>query len=210
MMTKRAFLFAIVLLLLPVQANASYSTKPSISYEREEVLEFLEEAFNAQVSLSEQPRTLAEIEAILAPYFSKEYMDLFLEENLVEEDGKYITLGSDFALYFIPFFQFSDDTKIVNYQEKIYVYEYFPRSFDGPVGYESHYEGILIEPFEDGIKVTDYLFDSIPQEVINLGSETRLIQENLNEEKEIFEFPKFLFNRFIKPNPIDLFLFRFV
>jgi hypothetical protein len=134
--------------------------------DRKAVFQFLELAFQAQISLSEKDRTMEEVELILDPYFSKEYQKKFLDENLVEEDGKFFTYGTDFGYMFIPFFNFSDFTKLVFKDDQIYVFEYFPESKLGPVGYESHYEGLLISRVNQQWKITDYLINEIPKDII--------------------------------------------
>jgi hypothetical protein len=133
---------------------------------REEVFNFLELAFQAQISLSEKDRTMEEIKLILDPYFSKEYQQKFLRENLVEEGGKYFTYGTDFGFMYIPFFEFSEFTKLVFEDNLIYVFEYFPEQKHGPVGYESHYEGLLITRIDSKWKITDYLINDIPEHII--------------------------------------------
>jgi len=199
---RKAVFLATVLLLLPVHANANGNFN-----DRAQALVFLQEAFKAQVKLSEKERNYLEIEKILTPYFSQEYIKMFLNENLVgTDDGKYITLGSDFALYYIPFFKFTEETKIVPYQHKMYVYEFFPSNEEGPVSYDSHYEGIILEQFDGQWKVSEIIFDKIPEQVINLGKHTN--NKTLSSEKEGLILPHFLFNRIIKKSPFDIFLQR--
>ncbi|AGK52892.1 DUF3993 domain-containing protein [Bacillus sp. 1NLA3E] len=195
---RKAVFLATVLLLLPVHAYASGNFN-----DRAQALDFLQEAFKAQVKLSEKERNYLEIEKILTPYFSQEYMKMFLNENLVGTDGKYITLGSDFALYYIPFFKLTEKTKIVPYQHKMYVYEFFPSNEEGPVSYDSHYEGILLEQFNGRWKVSGTIYDKIPEQVINLGKQTQ--KETLSSEKKGHILPHFLFNRIIKKSSLDIF-----
>lgn len=133
---------------------------------REKVLQFLELAFQAQLSLSEKDRTMEEITFLLDPYFSKEYQQEFFEENLHEDGGKFFTYGTDFGHLYIPFFEFSDLTKVIIEDDQIYVFEYFPENQLGPVGYESHYEGIMIEKIEEQWKISQYLFNEIPENIL--------------------------------------------
>jgi hypothetical protein len=134
--------------------------------DRGEVFGFLKEAFQAQAALSEKERTKEEIDGILSPYFSKDYQKEFLKENLKETNGKYLTYASDFAKYYIPFYRYSNNTRVVIKPDKIYVFEYFPESNEGPVGYKSHYEGILLENLSGVWKISKYLYDEVPKEVI--------------------------------------------
>ncbi|MEK3989383.1 MULTISPECIES: DUF3993 domain-containing protein [Robertmurraya] len=130
---------------------------------REDVLGFLHEAFQAQVSLSEVGRTEEEINSILKPYFTNSYNQLFKKENMVEENGLQFTYGTDFAPYYIPFFQFSDQTEIVINKNNIYVYEFFKGVNEGPVIYKDHYEAIILkkEHTRDW-KISEYVYDFNP------------------------------------------------
>ncbi|AYA75238.1 hypothetical protein DOE78_07250 [Bacillus sp. Y1] len=130
---------------------------------REDVLGFLHEAFQAQVSLSEEGRTEEEVNSILKPYFTDSYNQLFKKENMVEENGLQFTYGTDFAPYYIPFFQFSDQTEIVINKNSIYVYEFFEGQNEGPVTYKDHFEAIILKKEHTGNwKVSDYLYDFNP------------------------------------------------
>ncbi|MBX9972205.1 DUF3993 domain-containing protein [Cytobacillus firmus] len=133
---------------------------------KQEVYKFLQDAFHSQVSLSEEERSMEEIDELLDPYFSEEPKAEFLNENLVSENGKYFTLGSDAAAYYIPFFTYSDHTKVVKEGSKVYVYEYFPENHDGPVAYEGHYEGLLLAEQEGEFKVAKFLGENIPGKIL--------------------------------------------
>ena len=160
----------LLLIILPLQANTEKSTEKKLLGD-EEVFEMLKSSFLAQVSLSEKGRSTAEVEAVLAPFFSKEYKKMFIDENIVEEEGQYLTYGSDMAQFYIPFYSYSDRTKVVHINDSIYVVEYFPASTEGPVGYESHYEGIELAKVEGGWKVVAKYFDDLPKEVIEKASD---------------------------------------
>ncbi|MBT2756195.1 DUF3993 domain-containing protein [Mesobacillus foraminis] len=163
-MNKVPMIFLAILLLMPIplQVNAEEDQLKT----REDVLQFLESAFNAQLSLSEQARSMTEVEAVLQPFFTESFKSDFIKENVVEENGKYLTYGSDFAPYYIPFFEFSDATKVVFLQEKIYIVEKFPASDDGPVSYETHYEGLVLIKEAGVWKVNEMLHDNLPTEAI--------------------------------------------
>ncbi|WP_264737042.1 DUF3993 domain-containing protein [Cytobacillus firmus] len=133
---------------------------------KEEVNEFLQNAFQAQVSLSEEERSMKEVNELLDPYFAEEPKAEFLNENLVSENGKYFTLGSDAAAFYIPFFTYSDHTKVVKEGNKVYVYEYFPENHDGPVAYEGHFEGLLLAEQEGEFKVAKFLSENIPEKIL--------------------------------------------
>lgn len=133
---------------------------------REEVFALLHSAFLAQLSLNEKERTMEEIKFILEPYFTEDFQQLYLEANLYEENGKYVTYGTDFGEYFIPFFKYSESTKVVVGDNKTYVFEYFPKNTLGPVGYDSHYEGLLLTNSNGKWKISKYLFNEIPEDII--------------------------------------------
>jgi hypothetical protein len=152
---------------MPLTAKASGDLK-----NRKEVFSFLKRGYEAQVSLSEELRSKEEIQQVLNPYFSENYQKQFWRANIVMENGKYITYGTDFAEYYIPYYQFSKRTKIVFMKNKIYVFEYFPQSSEGPVGYKSHYEGLLIKREKNGWKLDQYLFNNIPKNIIEKDKET--------------------------------------
>ncbi|KAB2337333.1 DUF3993 domain-containing protein [Cytobacillus depressus] len=147
-------------------------TKADANISNEELFAFVQAAFQAQVSLSEKSRSLDEVNEMLIPFFTKETINVFSEENLFSEDGLFITYGTDFPQYYIPFFTYTDETKIVRQGDEIFLYEFFPESNDGPVSYESHYEGIKLVKSGEKWKVADFLFD-VPEELL------------IQEEKEV-------------------------
>ncbi|MCS0791176.1 DUF3993 domain-containing protein [Cytobacillus firmus] len=156
-----------IIITIAVMAAAipSHTNAESLN-NNQEVYKFLQNAFHTQVSLSEEERSMKEVDELLDPYFSEEPKAEFLNENLVSENGKYFTLGSDAAAYYIPFFTYSDSTKVVKEGSKIYVYEYFPENNDGPVAYEGHYEGLLLVEQEGEFKVAKFLGENIPEKIL--------------------------------------------
>jgi hypothetical protein len=161
--SKLLFLFLSILLFwVPVNTYAESSLDG-----REDVFEFLEKAFNSQVALSEKGRTMEEIEGVLDPYFTEDYKSRFIDENVVGQENDYQTYGTDFAPYFIPFYAFSEKTKVVEMENEIYVVEFFQGNKEGPVSYEDHYEGLKLVKDAGNWKVAQYLYDEVPEEVIN-------------------------------------------
>gem|GEM_PF-1161434 len=158
---KRMLLFVFsILFLFPLIGQAA---SISAIETREEVLGFLQEAFQAQVSLSEEGRPEEVVDSILKPYFTDSYTQLFKKENIVEENGLQFTYGTDFAPYYIPFFQFSDQTEIVINKNRIYVYEFFEGKNEGPVTFKDHYEAIILKKEHSGDwKISEYVFDFNP------------------------------------------------
>jgi hypothetical protein len=160
-MKKTLLLLLVILLLIPLSPNAKVKLST-----KKEVFSLLQEAFQVQVSLSEQTRTREEINELINPYFSKGYQELFWDENVFEEEEKFVTYGSDFARYYIPFFEYSDKTKMIIAQDGIYVFEFFPASTEGPVGYEDHYEGIVLKKDNGGWKIAEFLYNNIPNSIL--------------------------------------------
>ena len=156
-----------IIITIAVMAAAipSHTNAESLN-NKQEVYKFLQNAFHIQVSLSEEERSMKEVDELLDPYFSEEPKAEFLNENLVSENGKYFTLGSDAAAYYIPFFTYSDNTKAVKEGNKIYVFEYFKENHDGPVAYEGHYEGLLLAEQEGEFKVAKFLGENIPEKIL--------------------------------------------
>lgn len=162
--------FAIIFV-YPLQSFAEIQLKT-----REDVLNFLENAYLAQISLSEEERTMEEVNEVLDPYFTENYKNVFFDENVVASDDKFITYGTDFAKYYIPFFAFSNQTNIVIKEQEIYVIEFFPSNEEGPITYQDHYEGFLLTKQDGDWKIAEVLEDShIPNE----------LKKQAEEEKEL-------------------------
>lgn len=184
--SKLLFLFiSSLLFLVPANAFADSGLDG-----REDVFAFLEKAFESQVSLSEKGRTMDEIEAVLNPYFTEEYKSQFIGENVVGQENDYQTYGTDFAPYYIPFYAFSEKTKVVQMENEIYVVEFFPGNTEGPVSYEDHYEGLKLVNEDGDWKVAQYLYDEVPQEVIEKAypekaKEQQQASKVENEDKEM-------------------------
>lgn len=181
---KLLLFISILIWIVPLNTYAQ-----SESMNREQVFEFLGEAFEAQVSLSEQGRSMDEIEGMLEPYFTENYKSLFIKENVVGQEDQYQTYGTDFAPYYIPFYAFSENTKVVNMKNEIYVLEYFPGNAEGPVSYDNHYEGLKLVKEEGDWKVAEYMYDDIPEEVINKAYPEKVEKKEVtkvNEDNKVF------------------------
>ncbi|MCA1040994.1 DUF3993 domain-containing protein [Bacillus infantis] len=173
-------LLAAVILAVMLPMAGAKAAEDHVLENRGEVLEFLESAFEAQTSLSEEPRSLEEIEAVLDPYFTDSYASLFLQENLSEEGEGNIIYGTDFGLYYIPFFEFTEETKVIIDSEKILVFEYFPGMNEGPAAYPGHYEGIRIEKTDSGWKVAEWLYDEAPRNILSSAT-SDLVYKGYND-----------------------------
>ncbi|WP_059169971.1 DUF3993 domain-containing protein [Bacillus sp. FJAT-27445] len=185
-MKKALLLICAFMLFMPIYTEAEVEAEGS-QMGRDEVFSLLKNAFEAQLSLGEQLRPMSEVEAILSPYFTDSYNKLFLDANLVEENGLYVTYGTDFGQYYIPYYEFSENTKVVVENNKAYVFEFFPENTDGPVGYESHYEGLLLKKSAGMWKVSQYLYNEIPDSIIKQAGEFKVNEEKLPIEKAVWE-----------------------
>jgi hypothetical protein len=191
-MDKRSWLlfllFSLLIWMVPLNTSAQSDLKG-----KDQVFEFLGKAFDSQVSLSERGRSMDEIEEILDPYFTEGFKSQFIQENVVGQENQYQTYGTDFAPFYIPFYAFSDETKVVELKNEIYIVEYFPGNAEGPVSYEDHYEGLKLEKVEGSWKVADYLYDEIPGEVINKAYPEKAEKSEVSEAKqESTPFPETL------------------
>ncbi|HZH62898.1 MAG TPA: DUF3993 domain-containing protein [Metabacillus sp.] len=143
---------------------------------RENILSHLQNAYYAQQSLSEKPREKEEMVHILSDYFDKGLTNQYLKENMVEENGQYIVYGTDFPIYVIPFFTYDEKTKIIEMQDHIIVYEFFPASTDGPVSYDDHYEWVKLLKTSKGLKIS-----KINNYAKNLEGLDRTLQNDLED-----------------------------
>ncbi|WP_053345150.1 DUF3993 domain-containing protein [Peribacillus butanolivorans] len=129
---------------------------------REEVLSFVQEALVNQGSISEEVRTKKAIKEKLDTHFSEDFIEKFVEANVVKVNGGFTAYGSDFAPYYIPFFSYDENTKVVYGKsgEFIYVQEEFPVSEDGPVSTGKHVESVTLKKVNNEWKVADVRYES--------------------------------------------------
>ncbi len=145
---------------------------------RDEIIERIMNAFDAQVALSEMPRTKEEMKKIIYPYFTDEFVERYLQENSHEVNGKYIVYGTDSPTDTIPFFSYNEATKVIVEESSIIVYEFFPSSNDGPVSYSDHYELVYLQNLEGEWKVN---------EINPFVENPEFIEEEKNNSKEMYE-----------------------
>lgn len=162
-MKMRQAVFTLCLLFLMGISFGGQAHADSIS--KESVNETVKEAAGKQRSLMEGVYTAEEIKGIMQPYFTDAFIRQFMDETMFEENGNYQVLGTDFAPHVIP--PFGDDIDLeecnVNREERMCLYGYFPAFNDGPVGYEAHYEAVILA-IEDGEwKITGIDYEYIPE-----------------------------------------------
>ncbi|KMY45152.1 hypothetical protein AC622_13700 [Bacillus sp. FJAT-27916] len=151
----------------------------------EEAFRFLQEAFDAQLAITENPRSMEEIEESLGRYFTKEYTKDFIEMNVKENmDGEgYLAYGTDFALYYIPFFTYDENTKLGydTERDKWYVYEWFEESSEGPVSYDGHYEAVGLTFKDNEWAIDDYQISFDPEGL----SDNPTVEKSENDQSEV-------------------------
>ncbi|MGM0919999.1 MAG: DUF3993 domain-containing protein [Bacillota bacterium] len=119
------------------------------SFEQEEAADLTREAAQTQLTLTENERSLEEIEKALDPYFTDKFIDGYMKENVHKGEDKYIVYGSDFTPFGIPFFNYEENMKFGSENRKLKLYQFFPAEEEGPVSYDDHFETVeFIE--EDG------------------------------------------------------------
>ncbi|MBO0994500.1 DUF3993 domain-containing protein [Bacillus sp. SD088] len=145
--------------------------------------EFMQKAFNVQVSLSEKGRSISEIEQKMAPYFTESFIDQFIEENIVKTEEGYQTHGTDFALYYIPYFSYSDRTKMIEYKNQLYIIEKI-NEHEGPVKFSDSYQGVRLTKEKDW-KIADVLW-VVPEEIIQ-EAQSESNKRTQGQTNEMFE-----------------------
>ncbi|WP_060666064.1 DUF3993 domain-containing protein [Bacillus sp. CHD6a] len=168
MLKNMTGIFALITIIIFGSSNASAEQSP----EDYEVYSYLNDAFQSQVSLGEKHHSLEEINQLLDPYFTKEYQQSFLKEHLFKEEAGYITYGTDFPAYYIPFFSYDEETRVISEQDgEFIVYEFFASEEDMPSLYDDHYEYVKIKETSSGWKVTDYGFEYETPEFVKSNEE---------------------------------------
>lgn len=170
-MMKKSFFILLIISVWSIYPYSIHATSHLTS--RNEVVTFVEKAFRAQVSLSKEAREMEEMKEILEPYFSDNFIYLFLNENLTGEQGKFYTFGNEFGKYYLPYYQFSEQTTIDIDKERnsILLYEYYEPIVFGDKIYEGAYEGILIRKLNDRWLITNMLSDKEVRSILNSKEE---------------------------------------
>lgn len=161
LLQSSGLLFLFLLLSLSQQVFAEEPESPT----REEVITTVKNAYNAQISLTEKARSMDEIKSILSKYFEAELIESYINENVQPLGSKFIVYGTDFPVYTIPFFTYTQSTKVRMEKGMLIVYEYFPATTEGPVVYDDHYEVMKFEYSNDGWKINSIDMDASNPEV---------------------------------------------
>ncbi len=184
------FLFILIVCNLPVRAESMNSISNQV------IFSLLQKAFETQVSLSNDIQSYEEVNDVLSPYFEHQYKTRFLLENLYKEEDGYIVYGSDFAMYYVPYFSYTDDTKVLYDERKnrIYVYEYFKPSKEGPVLHDGYFAIMTLEQNEEVWKISDLMMDKeLSEDLIEL-EEQMVKKQTKIDQRSLFLKPTILQN----------------
>jgi len=171
--------FILVLIFTFFSGSLVFAEQTSSAMTEEKAITFLQEAYNVQVSLTEKEREIEEIDQMLSSFFTTEFRDKFINENVVKVEEGYIVYATDFPINVIPFYQYDLPFKFYTNDEKILIYQFFPASTEGPVSYDDHYEAVYFVREEGKWKINNIEFS------FEEPSSTEFYAKNvLNEEKK--------------------------
>lgn len=124
---------------------------------KEKIFSQMEDSLQVQISLSEEPRSKEEIRKEMSPFFTEDFIDRFMKENVEKVPEGYVTFGTDHAALYIPFFSYGDDTKVTHDKEEnvLYVQENFAGDEEGPLIYDDLYETVRLVKQEGHWKIDD-------------------------------------------------------
>lgn len=128
------------------------------SFDQEEAADLTKEAAQTQLTLTENERSLEEIEKALEPYFTDKFIDGYMKENVHKGEKKYIVYGSDFTPYGIPFFNYEDNMQFGRENKKLKLYQFFPAEEEGPVSYDDHFETVEFIEEDGSYKISSIQF----------------------------------------------------
>lgn len=158
---KRFFLLLVLTFVLALESFAFAEETESFD---NMMVERTKEAADVQLSLSDRGYTYNEVKEKLSAYFTDQFINYFIMINMAKEsDNLYYVMGTDFPIDYIPFFGYEGNTRVIKDINlgRAAVYEFFPASTDGPVGYDDHYEAVIYT-LENGVwkvKEIDPQFD---------------------------------------------------
>ncbi|WP_044895653.1 DUF3993 domain-containing protein [Bacillus alveayuensis] len=139
---------------------------------KEETIGFLQDAFAAQVSLTEKERSLSEIMYILTPYFNYTFRQSFIHENVEKGKSGYFVYATDAPNNnVVPFFDYNKPFTFQLNETTRLIYQFFPKSSEGPVSYEDHYEAVYFKKKDGKWKIHQIQFSEqqphIPHDELN-------------------------------------------
>ncbi|XXM73343.1 DUF3993 domain-containing protein [Lysinibacillus sphaericus] len=158
-------LFILVLIIGLVSAACGQVKQTQASmFTDKQAMAVVKEAFKTQVSLSEKPQPMEDIEKQLHASFTEELTNSFLEDNVVQAEGGYMTFGSDFAPHYIPFFSYDKYTNVHYVNGKWYIWEERSGEEEGPVSTASGVEAVVLMKEKGDWKVSS-ITNEIPDQL---------------------------------------------
>ncbi|NQD67421.1 DUF3993 domain-containing protein [Bacillus haikouensis] len=167
-MAKRRLLLLFMIIGLVTAACGQVTQTQASTFKDKQALALVNEAFQTQVSLSEQPQSFEAIEQQLHTSFTKELTDEFIKENVVKVEKGYQTFGSDFAPYYIPFFKYDESTQVEYADGKWYIWEERSGEQEGPVSTAPGVEVVVLTKDKGDWKVSS-ITNELPENLQNMN-----------------------------------------
>ncbi|MCD7035466.1 DUF3993 domain-containing protein [Metabacillus sp. GX 13764] len=137
---------------LPFAGNSAEADQAPLSQADASAL--LKKAQDAEASLTEKERSKAEMAAILTTYMTPEIAGQYIKANAVKGNNEWIVYGTDFPALAVPYFDYSQNTKIANEKDGVLVYQHFAAEDEGPVSYSGHYESVTLKKDDGAWKIS--------------------------------------------------------
>ncbi|KSU62338.1 hypothetical protein AS034_09445 [[Bacillus] enclensis] len=152
MAKSKLFILVLIIGLVSAACGQVKQTQAS-TFTDKQAMAMVKEAFQTQVSLSEKPQPMEDIEKQLNESFTEELTSSFIEDNVVMAEGGYMTFGSDFAPHYIPFFSYDKSTNVDYKNGKWYIWEERTGEDEGPVSTASGVEAVVLTKEKGNWKV---------------------------------------------------------
>jgi Protein of unknown function (DUF3993) len=152
MAKSKLFILVLIIGLVSAACGQVKQTQAS-TFTDKQAMAMVKEAFQTQVSLSEKPQPMEDIEKQLNESFTEELTNSFIEDNVVMAEGGYMTFGSDFAPHYIPFFSYDKSTNVDYENGKWYIWEERTGEDEGPVSTASGVEAVVLTKEKGNWKV---------------------------------------------------------
>ncbi|MFL8935648.1 DUF3993 domain-containing protein [Rossellomorea oryzaecorticis] len=152
MAKSKLFILVLIIGLVSAACGQVKQTQAS-TFTDKQAMAMVKEAFQTQVSLSEKPQPMEDIEKQLNESFTEELTNSFIEDNVVMAEGGYMTFGSDFAPHYIPFFSYDKSTNVDYKNGKWYIWEERTGEDEGPVSTASGVEAVVLTKEKGNWKV---------------------------------------------------------
>ncbi|MGV3463895.1 MAG: DUF3993 domain-containing protein [Heyndrickxia sp.] len=187
-MVRKFFVFTVLIVVTLFGLNSNVMAKAKhVDYKQ-----LVKDAFHTQVALSEKERSLHEIKGMLKHYFTNDFITLFLNENLVKTDKGYQTFGTDFPLYYIPFFSYGNTTKVKKVGNRIYIYENMSKKEEGPVTYNNDFQGVRLKKVDGSWKIDEVVY-FVPQSIIQPAKSKEQNKSILHNKNSLKAYIKNIF-----------------